>query len=113
MTPQTIGATITKKHNVANIDELTRNSGSNIVPLKTDEIYIIGFWAYGHKPIHLKRVYLTNENPYTSVTQIPQDSEIKDGKVYDLTGRLVAPSLSGSDLPAGIYIVNRQKIVIK
>lgn len=98
---------------VANIDELARNSGSNIVPLKTDEIYIIGFWAYGHKPIHLKRVYLTNENPYTSVTQIPQESEIKDGKVYDLTGRLVAPSLSEANLPAGIYIVNRQKIVIK
>lgn len=55
----------------------------------------------------------------TGIVSITQDGEIEDREVdvYDLGGRKVAQSVAGStclmNLPAGVYVVNGKKYVIK
>ena len=55
----------------------------------------------------------------TGIVSITKDGEIEDREVdvYDLSGRKVAQSVAGStclmNLPAGVYVVNGKKYVIK
>lgn len=61
---------------VAELDGMMKNLDSGIVPLDTKKIYRVGFWAYGGKPIHIKHVFATNNDPYADPNA---GSEVVDG----------------------------------
>lgn len=93
---------------VAELDGMMKNLDSGIKPLDTSEIYRVGFWCYGGKPIHIKHVFATNNDPYnSSVNSVDASSE--STSVYNLQGMKVAETLSDINAP-GIYIANGKKI---
>lgn len=98
---------------VAELDGMMKNTESGIVPLKTSEVYRVGFWAYGFKPVIIKHVYATNNNPYAGVTDcVSVDNE--SAVVYDLSGRLVAADGDAlASLAGGLYITQGKIISIR
>ncbi len=98
---------------VAELDGMMKNLSTGIVPLNTANIYRVGFWAYGFKPIHLKHVFATNENPFSSLSLIHAEGKSSsDTIVYDLLGRQVATSVGDSGLAPGLYVSAGKKIVV-
>ena len=77
--------------------------GNPKVKLDPSHIYIVGFWALGGKPIVIEKVYLTNSDDYKDPTGIEDVAVDKDQ---------VRRSEVIRELPAGIYIVGREKIAI-
>ena len=98
---------------VAELDGMMKNLQSGIVPLNTAKVYRVGFWGLGNKPISIKQVYATNNNPFDAVADVPCDIRRDDHAVYDLMGRRVAESLSDSCLIPGFYLCEGQKIILK
>lgn len=102
---------------VAELNGMMKNLETGIVPLNTAEVYRVGFWAYGGKPIHIKQVFATNNDPYnTAVNTISSDASeaIQDPAVYNLLGCKVADSLdTASNLSKGIYLCCGKKIYMK
>ena len=55
-------------------------------------------------------------NSIGNASYLKAESEVRDNKVYDLSGRKVAELPTGSvssTLPKGMYIVNGKKIIVK
>lgn len=50
---------------VAELDGMMKNLDTGIEPLSTSNVYRVGFWGFGNKPVRIKHVYATNNNPYS------------------------------------------------
>lgn len=99
---------------VAELDGMMKNLASGIVPLNTSSVYRVGFWAYGFKPVRIKHVYATNNNPYGGVDAVTSANEAAVCPVYDLSGRIVlADSNDFGMLSKGIYIAGGKKIALR
>lgn len=98
---------------VAELDGMMKNLNTGIVALDTKTVYRVGFWGYGNKPIHIKQVFATNNDPYSGIQTVESQCRNESHQcVYDLCGRPV--SSDGRDsLPAGIYISDGKKIVVR
>lgn len=88
--------------------------------LDPSHIYIIGFWSYGSCPIQIDDVYLSNSDDYTKPTDVEDiflekynPTQIVD--VYSVTGVKLRSDVMRKDatkgLPAGVYVVGRQKVI--
>lgn len=96
---------------VAELSGMMKNLPEGIQPLNTKTVYRVGFWAYGGKPMKIKHVFATNNDPYAAVTEENADSRKTDSPVYDLCGRVVASDLSDlGSLSRGVYVVEGRKI---
>lgn len=95
---------------IAELNGMMKNLDSGIVPLNTSEVYRVGFWCYGGKPIKIKHVFATNNDPYNSVTTIKSDKV--ESSVYNLQGMKIGNSLAEVSTP-GLYIVNGRKLLLK
>ena len=88
------------------------------VKLDPSHIYGVGFWSFGGSPIIIDKVYLTNSDDYEDPTGIEDVTVDKDPlvDVYTITGIKLRTQVRRSEvireLPAGIYIVGREKIAI-
>lgn len=86
--------------------------------LNPSHIYGVGFWSLGGSPIVIDKVYLTNSDDYEDPTGIEDVTVDKDPlvDVYTITGIKLRTQVRRSEvireLPAGIYIVGREKIAI-
>lgn len=98
---------------VAEINGMMKNDANGIKPLDSSQIYRVGFWAYGGKPIRIKHVFATNNDPFSNVGNVVADAYDKDSGVYDITGCKVADSWPCSGLARGIYIIGDKKMLIK
>ena len=98
---------------IAELNGMMKNLASGIVPLDNTKIYRVGFWAYGGKPIRIKHVFATNNDPASSVSNVVVDTEDTNSGVYDITGCKVADSWPCSDLAQGIYIVGNKKMLVR
>lgn len=97
---------------VAELNGMMKNLDSGIVPLNTSSVYRVGFWAYGGKPIRIKHVFATNNDPFAGVGSVLADNVPEDSAVYDILGRKVADSWSSDSLARGVYIVNGKKLYV-
>ncbi len=98
---------------VAEINGMMKNEAGGIKPLDSSQIYRVGFWAYGGKPIKIKHVFATNNDPFSIVGNVVADNvDIRPG-VYDIAGCKVADSWPCSKLAQGIYIVGQRKIFVR
>lgn len=100
---------------VAELDGMMKNmDNGSIVPLNTAAVYRVGIWCYGNRPIYIKHIYATNNNPYDSsaVSNVEGDSSAPESGVYNLTGCKVADNLQDSTLTKGVYICNGKKILV-
>lgn len=88
------------------------------VKLDPSHIYGVGFWSFGGSPIIIDKVYLTNSDDYEDPTGIEDVTVDKDPlvDVYTITGIKLRTQVRRSEvireLPAGIYIVGREKVAI-
>lgn len=99
---------------VAEINGMMKNLDTGIVPLDNSSIYRIGFWAYGGKPIVIKHVFATSNNPYeTTAAGKLNATEILPLSVYNLAGCKVADYNSCTDLASGLYIIDSKKIIVR
>lgn len=97
---------------IAEINGMMKNLPDGIVPLNTASVYRVGFWAYGGKPIRIKHVFATNNDPLAGVEGIAADTANIPSGVFDLTGCKVADSWPSHTLAKGIYIVNGKKMLV-
>ena len=68
--------------------------------------------------ISVAEMYLTNEDPTTGISDVSWQQQLRQTvNVYSLSGRTVRRAVNRNDalrgLPAGLYIVDGQKIVVK
>lgn len=98
----------------------------NLKSLKSDKgramdashIYIAGFWSLGGKPFVVDRVYLTNSDDYMSeIDFLADDAADEPVDVFTVTGVAVRRGVMRQEavagLPAGIYIVGNEKVMVK
>ena len=82
--------------------------------LDTKNVCIVSFWGTGGQDISVEDVYLTNNDDYSPITGIADNlmpsAADKPQPWYDLMGRRMP---DGVKLPAGVYISNGKKIVVK
>lgn len=97
---------------VAELNGMMKNLPSGIVPLNTSEIYRVGFWAYGGKPIRIKHVFATNNDPFSGVENVVADNTTACTGVYSLTGCKIAEAWPCDGLSRGVYIVNGKKMLV-
>lgn len=104
-----------KKQIVVNLSNIKYTSdGNKGQPLDTKHVCIVSFWGTGGQDIKVEDIYLTNNDDYSPITGIA-DNEMpattgKPQPWYDLMGRRMP---DGVKLPAGVYITNGKKIVVK
>lgn len=96
---------------VAELDGMMKNLPDGIRPLDTSSVYRVGFWCFGNNPIHIKQVFVTNNNPYNSAVNVVRDSD-NSHAVYDITGCKQADDINSCNLPGGLYICDGKKILI-
>lgn len=95
---------------VAELNGMMKNLPDGIAPLDVSQIYRVGFWALGGKPIRIKHVFATDKDPYSSgLADIIDRKEPATDGVYNLMGYKVADTYPCGGLDPGIYIVNGQK----
>ena len=108
----------TKKQIVVNLSTAKTKNG---VALNTKHIHIVAFWANGNGTIVVDDMYLTNNSDFspeqTSGISQPAAAMRQSHNIYTLSGLLVgradSQSAALSHLPAGIYIMNDKKLVIR
>lgn len=96
------------------LHKMKSNSGRDMDP---SHLYIIGFWGMGNHPFTIEKVYLTNSDDLTDgISEIIYDGEVLVD-VYSITGIPVKMQVKRSEaldgLSAGIYIVGREKMVVR
>lgn len=107
----------TSKRIVVNLTSVVKSGTTT--RLDPSHLYIIGFWSYGGCPIRVDEIYVTNNDNYTKPTAL-EDVKALDRyrlvDVFNLLGMKIRESVpfceSVSGLPGGIYIVDRQKVII-
>jgi hypothetical protein len=83
-------------------------------------LYIIGLWSTGGSDIVFSDVYVTNNTDYSKPTAledvITHDSENEIVDVYNIMGMKIQSQIKRSemrkDLPTGLYIVGRKKVMV-
>ena len=82
-------------------------------------LYIIGFWTLGGTALPLKDIYLTNSDTYinpTAIEDVYTEDLNKRVDVYSLMGVRLLTGVKRADaiasLKSGVYIVDKQKIII-
>jgi hypothetical protein len=98
----TFGSNKDKKFNPSNVHKLTFSTGSSSSGLS----------------LYVAEMYLTNEDPTTGISDVSWQQQLRQTvNVYSLSGRTVRRAVNRNDalrgLPAGLYIVDGQKIVVK
>jgi len=95
------------------LTKLKTESGQAMDP---SHIYIVGFWSYGGCPIRIKSMTLIEKAP-NSIENLYDDSDA--GKLVDvfmMNGIKIRTQVRAADayrdLPNGIYIVGKKKVVI-
>ena len=108
-----------KKQIVINLTTAKYTSGDKKgKPLDTKNIRIVDFWANGNGTIVVDDMYLTNNDDYSpethnAVTDLTANKRIA---VYSLSGlrlRSSADPATLTTLPAGLYIIDGKKVMIK
>lgn len=84
-------------------------------PVDSSHLYIVGFWTYGGHKFKVKDIFVSNDPNATGVEMNHPDSSAVD--VFNLQGVAVRKGVDTSSaltgLPAGIYIINGKKIIVK
>lgn len=82
-------------------------------------LYYICFWSLGNGAIDFKRAYLTNSDNYEDPSGTEKEPIVQNDvpvDVYTMTGIKIRSQILRSEaiegLPAGIYIVGREKVMI-
>jgi hypothetical protein len=83
-------------------------------------LYIVGLWSYGGGDIKISSVYVTNNSNYSPPTALEKvavtfdENELVD--VYSLMGVRIRSKVvrkeATNGLPAGLYLVGRQKVMV-
>ena len=87
--------------------------------LDPSHIYIAGFWSTGGTPFRIEKVYLTNNDDYSEMTaiELPEADGDEPVDVYTLGGVRVRSGVKRSSavkgLPPGLYVVGREKVIIR
>ncbi|WP_372776176.1 family 43 glycosylhydrolase [Mangrovibacterium sp.] len=105
-----------KTIHVVNLSGMTNGDGGTVDP---SHLYIIGFWSIGGCSIEIENVYLSNTDDYfpTAIDEVSLQKydENKTVNVYSITGIKLRTDVSRKNatkgLPAGVYIVGREKVV--
>ena len=102
-----------KSRVVVNLKNMKSNDKRTVDP---SHIFIVGFWTYGGHKFKVKSIFPSNDPDATAVESLPaQDNDFVN--VYNLQGvavrRNVAASEATQGLPAGIYIINGKKTLVK
>ena len=89
-------------------------------PLDTKNVRIVCFWTNGTGDVVVDDMYLTNNEDYTRETTAVGEMILSDEApvdVYTLSGQLVRRAADRrravEGLPSGIYVVGREKVVVK
>lgn len=104
-----------------NVDLNAMYRSGTTTKVDPSHLYIIGLWSTGGADIALSEVYLTNNADYSKPTALEDVSstplkanEIVD--VYNIQGKKILSQIKRSDvindLPAGLYLVGREKVRI-
>ncbi len=98
---------------VVNLKQMKSSEGRAVDP---SHLYIIGFWTYGGHKFKVKKIFPSNDPNDSAVDGISADDSVL-ADVYNLQGVAVRKGVALSEategLPAGIYIVNGKKILVK
>ncbi len=90
--------------------------------LDTDNIRIVCFWSNGQGTIVVNDMYLTNNSDYsreepTGITTLDAPEQPTAVSVYNLSGQLIRHAgdrkSALDNLPAGVYIVGKKKVVVR
>ncbi|MDE6290626.1 MAG: sialate O-acetylesterase [Muribaculaceae bacterium] len=54
---------------VAELNGMMKNLPTGIVPLNTANVCKVGLWGFGKKPIRIKQIFATNNNPYDAAVK--------------------------------------------
>lgn len=101
------------------MDRPVSNDSEERVDLDPSHIYRVGFWVGANTSLYIDDVYLDGIiDDNTAIDEVHQDSydpnEIVD--VYSIMGLKVRAKIARKNatigLPAGVYIVGRQKVVV-
>jgi len=113
----------TKKQIVVDLSKAKYTSGDKTgQPLETNNIHIVDFWANGNGTIVVDDMYLTNNDDYSPQTPVldlimPESEQLQASRVYTLSGQLIRHAANRRQalqgLPAGIYIVDGKKVVVR
>lgn len=88
--------------------------------LDPSHLYILGFWSTGNSPIVIDQIYLSNSDnltPVTALEPVLSNNTSSYVDVYNGMGLKIrsgvhrASALDG--LPAGLYIVDRKKMMLR
>lgn len=110
-----------KKQIVLNLQtaKYTSDGNMNGQPLDTHNIHIVSFWGTGNKTIRVSDMYLTNNDDYThempsGITPIQVCTKSSESGIWSLSGqRILQTNDRLQGLPAGIYIIENKKIIVR
>jgi hypothetical protein len=105
-----------------NVDLTSMYRSGTTTKVDPSHLYIIGMWSNGGSDIVLSDVYLTNNTDFSKPTALEavsstqrNENELVD--VYNIQGVKIQSQIKRSemrnDLPAGLYLVGGEKIMIK
>ena len=83
------------------------------------KVRIVTFSGNVNRTLTLKEIFLTNDDSYdpTGIVDVVRCPQVGKVNVYTLSGQLVRHQVDRQealrDLPAGLYVVGRQKIIVK
>ncbi|MDE6741211.1 MAG: glycoside hydrolase family 5 protein [Muribaculaceae bacterium] len=102
-----------KSRVVVDLKTMKSNDKRTVDP---SHIYIVGFWTYGGHKFKVKSIFPSNDPNATAVESVSaQDNDLVN--VCNLQGVAVRRNVAASEaiqgLPAGIYIVNGKKTLVK
>jgi hypothetical protein len=109
----------TKKQINVDLTSMYRSGTTTLV--NPGHLYIIGFWSTGASDVIISDVYVTNNIDYSKPTDVEDifntttdENELVD--VYNIMGMKIRSQMKRSevikDLPAGLYIVGKKKVLI-
>jgi len=107
-----------KRQIVVTLDQMYKN-GTN-TKMDPSHIYYVGFWSHGGCPLIIDEIYLTNKEDYSKLTGIYDlynvNSKPEFVDVYSITGARIRSNVKRNEatkgLPDGIYIVEREKVIV-
>ena len=111
--------TLNAKQTVIDLSTLKYTSGNNIgKALNLKSINMVTFTTgAASKSLYVTDMYLTNDDP-TGINEVEwQQQQRQTVNVYTLSGRMVRQGVSSKEglqgLPAGIYLMNGKKMLVK
>ena len=109
-----------KKQLVINLQTATYTSGNNSgKPIDASNIHIVSLWSNGTGYIYVDDIFLTNNDDYTPPTDIQavNDEAAAYVNVFTLSGQCVRNHVAAGraleGLPAGLYLVDGRKVLVR